>query len=430
MARVRGRFRAGLREEDQLGSWTRWRRSQFRPLTDDAEVNREFRGVVIAEAQSVVGDQLARVALSVLVYTTTGSALWTAAAYALTFLPDAVAGPALGWIADRYPRKTVMVVCAVIQAVFVALMALPHMPVWALAICISGEAFALSPFMAARSASLPAILGHERYVTAGQAILTTLREAGQMIGLVVAGGIVVALGTSAALLVNAVSYAVTAALLANRLRERPAPMRAARTEDIDQRFRFRADPRRAALVTFSVAAAFTVVPHGVVVPMVAELGAPTWTIGLLLAADPLGFVIGARMLCRPSVPLARQRRYMPWLALVCLGAMVGFAVATTVYLAALLLVLSGWAAAYQPIAKSALMYLLPDEVRGRVVSYVRSGLRTSQGLLVLLGGVVAEQTGTATMAVAVAGLVGAVICLVATLVWHRANSPETTATTT
>ncbi len=51
---------------------------------------REFRLLWLADAQSLLGDQLARVALSVLVYDRTGSGLVTAVVYALTYLPGPV----------------------------------------------------------------------------------------------------------------------------------------------------------------------------------------------------------------------------------------------------------------------------------------------------------------------------------------------------
>src|SRR5262245_51548455 len=68
----------------------------------------EFRALWLAYAQSIVGDQLARVALSILVFNRTGSPAWTAITYALTFLPALVAGVLLSGLADRHPRREVM----------------------------------------------------------------------------------------------------------------------------------------------------------------------------------------------------------------------------------------------------------------------------------------------------------------------------------
>jgi hypothetical protein len=63
----------------------------------------EFRAIWLAELQSIFGDQLARVALSVLVYQRTNSAALPALTYALTYLPDLIGGPLLAGLADKYP---------------------------------------------------------------------------------------------------------------------------------------------------------------------------------------------------------------------------------------------------------------------------------------------------------------------------------------
>ena len=92
----------------------------------DAFVVREFRTVWTAYALSVCGDQLAAVALSVLVFSRTGSPAWAALTYALTFLPDLLGGPLLAGLADRFPRRTIMITADVSRAVLVGLMAIPH----------------------------------------------------------------------------------------------------------------------------------------------------------------------------------------------------------------------------------------------------------------------------------------------------------------
>ena len=71
---------------------------------------REFRALWLAEALSVFGDQVARVALALLVYARTDSAALTALTYALTFVPTILGGCLLSGLADCYPRRTVIVV--------------------------------------------------------------------------------------------------------------------------------------------------------------------------------------------------------------------------------------------------------------------------------------------------------------------------------
>ncbi|MDN5931448.1 MAG: MFS transporter, partial [Pseudonocardia sp.] len=93
---------------------------------------REYRAVWVADLLSVTGDQLARVALAVLVYGRTGSAAWAAATYALTFLPAIVGGVLLSGVADRYARRAVLVATDVGRAGLVGVMAVPGLPLPAL----------------------------------------------------------------------------------------------------------------------------------------------------------------------------------------------------------------------------------------------------------------------------------------------------------
>src|SRR5882757_7620488 len=109
----------------------------------------EFRALFLAGVLSVAGDQLARVALSVLVFERTESAGLTALTYALTYVPDLVFGPLLAGFADRYPRRRVMIIADLARAVLVAAMALDALPLWAvIVLLIALQAFG-SPFNAA-----------------------------------------------------------------------------------------------------------------------------------------------------------------------------------------------------------------------------------------------------------------------------------------
>ena len=88
----------------------------------------EFRALWAAQVLSVGGDQLARVALTVLVYAHTGSALLAAAAYAASIAPTFLGGLLLSGLADRWPRRRVMIVCDLARVPLAALMAVPGMP--------------------------------------------------------------------------------------------------------------------------------------------------------------------------------------------------------------------------------------------------------------------------------------------------------------
>src|SRR5260370_32200609 len=70
---------------------------------------REFRTLWSAQVISYLGDQIAQVAIAVLVYSRTGSAWLTALAYALTYLPPILGGPLLPGLTAALPPRQRMI---------------------------------------------------------------------------------------------------------------------------------------------------------------------------------------------------------------------------------------------------------------------------------------------------------------------------------
>ena len=77
---------------------------------------------------SVAGDQLARVAITLLVFNQTRSALLAAITFAASIVPTFVGGLTLSGLADRRPRQQVMIACDLGRAALVGVMAMPWMP--------------------------------------------------------------------------------------------------------------------------------------------------------------------------------------------------------------------------------------------------------------------------------------------------------------
>src|SRR3954466_5059603 len=95
----------------------------------DVLANREFRALYVAQALSVVGDQLARIAVALLVYERSHSPLLTALTYAVTYLPWLVGGPLLSVYADRLSRKRMMIFCDSVRAGLILVIAIPKVPI-------------------------------------------------------------------------------------------------------------------------------------------------------------------------------------------------------------------------------------------------------------------------------------------------------------
>jgi predicted MFS family arabinose efflux permease len=379
----------------------------------------EFRALWGAELVSVAGDQLARVGLSVLVFGRTGSAAWAAATYALTFLPALVGGVLLGRLADRCPRRRVMLACDLVRAVLVALMALPGTPLPVLCALLVAVVLLAPLHTAALGALLPEVVPGAVF----DAALTLRYVTGQVAqvgGFVLGGLLVAALSPSAALTLDAASFLVSALAVRLGVAERPVPAAAAparrATWSVDAREALRTvlyDGRRRALVCAAWLVGCFVLPEALAVPYAQQLGLDTAAAGLLMAADPAGSVLGGWLFTR-FVPHSVRRRSIGPLALAAAlplglcGMQPGFGITLGLW------GISGaFATASLVQAQAEFVRATPGELRGRAIGVAAAGLIGAQGLAVLLGGVVAQVWG-ARAAVALCGALGIAVALVIT----------------
>ena len=147
---------------------------------------REFRTLWWAQVVSYLGDQIAQVAIAVLVYARTGSPLLTALAYALTYLPPILGGPLLAALTDAFPRRQVMITLDLARGGLVELMALPSMPLAGTCALLCATVLLGPPFSAARSALLPQILPRDR-LALGSALGNATFQTSQVAGFLAAG---------------------------------------------------------------------------------------------------------------------------------------------------------------------------------------------------------------------------------------------------
>jgi MFS family permease len=398
---------------------------EHRPSTGGARfaevfADAQFRALWVAQLLSVLGDQVARVALAVLVYTETASAGLTALTYALTFLPDLVAGPLLSGIADRAPRRATMVVTDLARAGLLALMAVPGMPFWALCALVVGGQLLAAPFAAARAAILPHVLTGERYVVAS-AVSGTTYQSGQVLGFALGGPLVALVGVPVALLADAATFVLSALVLQlGVVEQRASAIPATRTAGLRDGARIvLGDRRLRALVALACVSSFVVTIEGLAAPYAAALGGGPVAVGLLLAANPLGAALGIVVIAR-LVPPARRDRLLGPLAVLSCVPLVASALDPPLAGLIALWVLSGTACAYQVPANAAFVAAVPDAHRGQAFGLAVTALRVTQGVGVLLAGLLAERTGPAT-AVAVAGVLGVVVALLCAAAWARAR---------
>lgn len=369
----------------------------------------EWRWLFGAQALSLVGDQLCRVALTVLVFTATGSAPLTGLVFALTLLPWLVGGPLLGVVADRFPRRTVMIGADLVRAVLVALVAAPGLPLPAVCLLIVAVTLLAAPFEAARAATMPEVLPGDRYVV-GSAVSNVTQQVAQVLGYAGGGLVLLVLSPRQALLLDAGTFLVSAALLRAGVQDRRPPVQPARSAGgafSDVRAGAAVvlgDPLLRALVLLAWAgAAFAVVPEGLVAPYAQDLHGGAGAVGLLLAAAPAGAVVGALLVGRLVAPARRLRLLIP-LALLSVAPLLGFLARPGLPVSLLLLALSGVGGAFQLPANAAFVAAVPAGLRGRAFALVGTGLYAGQGLAVLLAGVLASVVAPALVMVGAGGL--------------------------
>ncbi|MGV9386427.1 MFS transporter [Nonomuraea sp. NPDC003707] len=372
----------------------------------------EFRALWLAELFSQLGDQVARVAIAVLVYQRTDSAALTGLTYALTYLPSLVGGLTLSWIADRYPRRAVIFVVDLLRAILVGLMALPGVPLPVLGVLLAAMTALSGPFKAAQLALLADVLKGKQYVL-GLSIRQITIQSAQIAGFLGGGLLAQGLAPATGLILDAVTFAMSALLVRFGVRHRPAAAggRAARRM-LAGGFGLAAvwrDPRLRSLTALSWLAGFYIMPEGLAAPYADALtDGSAVAVGVIMAADPVGCVIGAFIFGR-YVPEAVRSVAVGVLALLTGVPLMLCAFRPDMAVSAVLFGLSGaFSICCQMQVGALFVQILPDHSRAQGMGVLSSGLITVQGLGILAAGVTATWFGP-VLTVALAGLAG-IVC--------------------
>jgi MFS family permease len=385
---------------------------------------RPFRFIYASTALSWLGDYMARAAVIALVYRDTGSTLLAAATFAISYLPAVVGGPVLAALAERHRQRSVMVICDVVRLVLVAIIAVPGVPLWATLLLLFAAAMAAPPFNAARSALLPQLLEGPRYV----AVVTlnqVTSQASQVCGYLF-GGLIAAENPRLAIAFNAVTFGVSALLVRIGVpdADAPAPTDARRrllAETADGfRVVFGTPILRAIVLLVWASVAMTDIPEGLAAAWAGHLGAGSVGQGWIMAANPIGVVVGGFFVVRRLPPSRVERLILPLALLIPATLVVALIDPPIVAVVGIAFVCGLASAGVIGPVNGLFIANLPVEYRARAFGVVSAGMQIAAGGAVLLVGLLAGWMPLPT-AVGIWGPLGLLLVGAVVVRWPRAT---------
>ncbi len=350
---------------------------------------RDARSLIGASAASQTGDWLYNAALLGYVFSETHSAAWVGAATISRLLPYVLLGPFGGAVADRLPRRTVLLAGDLLRLALMLVMAAlvaansPVVLVIGLAALASAAGSAERP---AALALLPRLVGEAR-IGPANALLHTVQDLGVVIGPAIGAVLLAVASAPAAFLANAATFAVSALLVSTlrRYKVAAAGSRAAGTGVLAGLRTARVTPFVLPLFVLVAMVELTYGAQTVQLVIYADrsLGLGTGGYGLLLAASGAGGLISAAF----NGQLATSRQ----LTLVVVGAGALACASQLVYAGsdalavALIVTVAGGAGLVccEVVSETVLARVIPSETLGRV-----AGLFAASSIAAMVGGAV------------------------------------------
>jgi len=172
---------------------------------------RSVRLLAAARFASSGGSQAAQVALAYEVYERTSSAAWVSASLVASAGVVGLLGPISGRLSDRLDRRRLMVASEVAGAVGWAMVLLADAPITLVLAALLATA-ANAPFRSASAASVPNLVRSE-HLSWANGTIATATNAAMVVGPLVGGAVIGALGARAVFGLNAMTFLVSALVI-------------------------------------------------------------------------------------------------------------------------------------------------------------------------------------------------------------------------
>jgi len=298
---------------------------------------------------SVAGDWMLLTALPFYVYSLTGSAAATSAMYVAYAVPRLLLGLLGGTLVDRFDRRRTMIVCDLSRSVMLLPLLLVHTrsTLWVLLTVSAVQSAIGQLFFPARHALLPGLVPLDTRVRANSFDSLSMGIT-RLIGPLGGGAVLAGLGIDAVVVIDAVSFTVSALLLWRMrvpLSIAVTPGRARPTVRTDLLSGIRLCWRKRTVRGVLVLSGFVMVGYGIVSVLTVvfvhtDLGAGAAAYGWMLAAQGIGITAAGLLGTRLGSRLAARRLYVGGLVFVGASMLVAFQ-ARTLALAVIAFGISG-----------------------------------------------------------------------------------------
>jgi MFS family permease len=392
--------------------------------------HRDFRLFWGGQLVSLIGTWMQSVGQSWLVLELTGSPLKLGIISALQFAPVLFLSVLAGVLADRFPKRTLVIgtqLALMLPALSLGLLVWSHaIQYWHVAVCAGYIGVVNALDMPARQTLVTELVGPDDLVNA-VALNSAMFNGARIVGPAAGGLLIARYGLAVAFLINAASFlAVLAALLAMRTTEPPRRRsEGTMSGEIVAGLRYAlASPVISLVLSLVLVVSVFTLNHNVLVPLLARdvLGEGVHGFGFLMAALGAGAMTGALALAvlgRGRLPLSTI--LAP--ALLVTGGVLSLAVIRSFWLATGVLFVVGAAQiVFLTSCNTTVQLSVPAELRGRVMSLYTMVFAGVTPVGAFLIGFVSETAGVPAACLTGGGL-GLIFVLALLAGWGRRHRP-------
>lgn len=372
--------------------------------------HRNYRLFFCGQIISLIGTWMQSIAQSWLVYRLTGSSLLLGLVGFSGQIPVLLFAPLGGLFADRYSRQRTLIATQtasmLLAFILSALTLLKHIQVWEVMLLAALLGVVNAFDIPARQAFIVDMVNSEDLINA-IALNSAMFNGARILGPAIAGITVAAIGEGWCFFSNGVSYiAVIVGLLLMTVTPRPrARLVASGLESVLEGFRFAAHtgPLRALLLLLGLVS-LTGMPYAVLMPIFADriLHGGARGLGLLMGSTGVG-ALAATLVMAARREVRGLGRWIIYASTGFGASLILFSFSRSLPLSIALLLPAGFCMLIQMSSSNTLIQtMVPDDLRGRVMSVYSMVFVGMAPFGALLAGAVAHRIG-APLTVAIGG---------------------------